>query len=464
MTNILLSFSDVMTTVGYVAIAILVLMLMITVHEAGHYFVGKILKFSITEFSIGMGPAIFKRKMKSGETFSIRALPLGGYCAFDGEDKEGATPDAFNNKAPWKRILVLVAGATMNYLLALLIIIISMNVYGQSTLGVQVARGTAGEEAVYEGASLEDGDYIISITRGGKKSDIYMATDLVNCLNGAKSGEVVDAEVIRGENRLIQPVKLRSDVDCASMTEVNKTYAALGFGSAMKLTVSESSAFKTGDYLTRLADDETEYKESFIFDERDIIRVVGEKQPSDEISFYVSRDGEKIKLDFVFGESWQEVDKTDINAIFGYFGIEKTEKVYYTDGAYRKAGFFRSLSRSLGYSFRIGGTIFRTLGELITGRIGLNAMGGTVTTIITATQVMRYGAVYALEIAAFIGVNLAVFNLLPIPALDGSKIVFCLIEWVRGKPINRKIEGMIHTIGFVFILAFAVLVDLLHLF
>ena len=69
-----------------------------------------------------------------------------------------------------------------------------------------------------------------------------------------------------------------------------------------------------------------------------------------------------------------------------------------------------------------------------------------------------------LEIAAFIGVNLAVFNLLPIPALDGSKIVFTLIEWVRGKPINRKVEAIIHAAGFILLIGFAILVDILQLF
>ena len=82
----LLAASAVLKNIGYIAIAVLILLVMITVHEAGHYFVGKIFKFKINEFAIGMGPAIFKKKLKSGEDFSIRLLPLGGFCAFEGED------------------------------------------------------------------------------------------------------------------------------------------------------------------------------------------------------------------------------------------------------------------------------------------------------------------------------------------------------------------------------------------
>ena len=87
---------------------------------------------------------------------------------------------------------------------------------------------------------------------------------------------------------------------------------------------------------------------------------------------------------------------------------------------------------------------------------------------------LRYGAFQALygidtdifpnEITALIGVNLAVFNLLPIPALDGSKVVFTIIEWIRGKPVNRKVEAVIHTVGFLFLIGFAILVDILQLF
>lgn len=104
------------------------------------------------------------------------------------------------------------------------------------------------------------------------------------------------------------------------------------------------------------------------------------------------------------------------------------------------------------------------LGQLLTGDLGLEAFGGPVSTIKLTSEIASRGVQQFLEIAAFIGVNLAVFNLLPIPALDGSKIVFTVIEWIRGKPVNRKVEAVIHAVGFVLLLGFAVLVDLLQLF
>ena len=125
-------------------------------------------------------------------------------------------------------------------------------------------------------------------------------------------------------------------------------------------------------------------------------------------------------------------------------------------------GFFETIGRSFVYSFKIAGSIFRVLGELLTGRLGLGAVGGAVTAIHLAAGLASMGLKYFLEIAGYIGVNLAVFNLLHIPALDGSKVVFTAIEWVRGKPISRKVEAVIHTVGFLLILGFALLVDILQ--
>ena len=114
------------------------------------------------------------------------------------------------------------------------------------------------------------------------------------------------------------------------------------------------------------------------------------------------------------------------------------------------------------YSFRIAGAIFQVLGELLRGVLGVDSLGGPVTTIGVTSKVLSRGVQPFFEIAAYIGVNLAVFNLLPIPALDGSKVVFTAIEWIRGKPIDRKIEAVIHAVGFLLLLGFAVFVDILQ--
>lgn len=362
-----------MGTIGAVLLAILILLVMITVHEFGHYLAGKALKFKINEFAIGFGPKIIKRtSRKTGEVFSVRLLPLGGFCAFEGEDDEGESPNSFNNKAPWKRIIVLICGPLANYLLALLLIIISMFAFGQMVLKVGATAPIEGSESgIYAEYSLQEGDLILKAEGRG----IYLTTDLMAALNGKRTGEKVVMLISRGGEETEAEIMLRSDCDFENSSDVKKMWYALGL------------------YLT-------------------------------------SEDG--------------------ATTYFTY-GVE----------SYRFS-FFETLGRSVVYSWRIAGTIFKVLGELLTGNLGLSAVGGPVTTIKLTSQIASQSVQNFLEIAAYIGVNLGVFNLLPIPALDGSKVIFCLIEWIFRKPVPRKVEAIIHAVGFVLILGFAVLVDILQ--
>ena len=105
-SRLLFSFAGAISTVGYILLAVLVLLVMVMIHELGHYTAGKILKFKINEFSVGFGKAIFSKTNKAGEKISLRIFPLGGYCAFDGEDEEGEdSPTAFNNQKTSKILL-----------------------------------------------------------------------------------------------------------------------------------------------------------------------------------------------------------------------------------------------------------------------------------------------------------------------------------------------------------------------
>ena len=366
---VLLSVSSVMNTVLAVLLAILILLAMITVHEFGHYVAGKILKFKINEFAIGFGPKLFRRvSRKSGEAFSIRLLPLGGFCAFEGEDGEAENENAFNAKAPWKRIIVLVAGPLMNYILAVLLIMVSLFAFGQMLFKI---NGVAPADETYSEYSLCVGDLITSVN--GR--EIYLTTDLMSALKGCTEGEIIDAEVLRGVEEKQIKIKVRSDCDFKNSEETAKIWRALG---------------------------------------------VGTHEGADGVSY------------------WS-------------VGVESV-----------RFGFFSTVGRSFEYSMRIAGTIFKVVGELLTGNLSLSSMGGPVTTVKLTSEIASQSIQNFFEISAYIGVNLAVFNLLPIPALDGSKVIFCLIEMIFRKPVPRKVEAVIHAVGFIMILAFAVLVDILQ--
>ena len=368
MTLLLASFAEVASYIGYVLIAVLVLLLMITVHEAGHYFAGKILGFKIDEFSIGFGPKLFSKTKKNGEVFSVRLIPFGGFCSFHGEDKDDSDEQSFNNRKPWQRIIVLISGALMNFLTAVVIILVMFLSYGVPCFKV----ASVYDSPEYLNYSLQEDDVILSAN--GKTA--FLTTDLMHAIGGKKQGDIVDFLVLRNGETVNAQVKLRSDTDFKNVEDLKTLYTSLG-------------------------------------------------------TYSVKEDG-------MYG------GMTSYNM---------------------RLPFFKTLGRGFLYSFRLGGTVFTVLGQLLTGKMGIGSIGGTVTTItVTANAIKTGGLWYLLYISSFIGVNLAVFNLLPIPALDGSRVLFTLIEWIRRKPINRKAEAAIHAVGFVLIVLFAVFVDLQQCF
>lgn len=460
---------SILSKVWPVLVAILILLIMILVHEFGHYVAGKIFNFKINEFAVGFGPAIFKKKKKNGEVISLRILPLGGFCSFEGEDEENPEPNAFNNKKPWQRIIVLISGAFMNYLLALLVIIISFCAYGQNT----VMSPEYVPVAEYENYSLTDGDVIYSIN--GK--NIFAVTDLVSALNGKKQGEKIKIETLNYTSgkcvKDVKTVQLRSDVKCKNITEVAPVCKALGISTWTSVETTngvDSNKLLNGDFITRIgpSDNVADYYDVNVrvYSIDDVLRELRTFNGGDKIVFWVARDNSDffVPISFTLDENYETVKDGDDQGLLSYFDVTSSVEYYriYSDTV--KVGFFKSIGRGFVYSVKIGGTIFTTLGQLLTGALGMNKVGGTITTIKMTSEIVTYGFKYILEIMAYIGVNLAVFNLLPIPALDGSKVVFTAIEWVRGKPVNRKIEGIIHAVGLVLLFGFAIFVDLLQLF
>ena len=345
-----------------------------------------------------------------------------------------------------------------------------MFAYGQTTLGVKYTRNDAGiygsaiETQIPADKSINNGEFIISITRNGKKTNVYMTVDLITSLNHAKKGDAITVELASGENKneiQKREIILRADVECKNLTEVTKVYDALGVGYAMRLKTADGveTPFKTGDFLIKIGEENVPYEQAtFVYTFDDAAHVLKNKTAGDTVWLWTAKNEKYV---YAFPESWNETEKTGAG-VAGFFGVEEAGRSYYLESTDIKLGFFKTIGHSFGYSFKIGGTVLRTLGQLLTGKLGINAVGGTITTIKTTSEVLSYGLKYALEIMAFIGVNLAVFNLLPIPALDGARVVFCVIEWIRKKPVSRKVEGIIHGVGLILILGFAILVDILQ--
>lgn len=471
MENNLLS---VWGTIGSVLLAILILLMMITVHEFGHYLVGKILKFKIDEFSIGFGPAIFKKKRKkSDELFAIRLIPLGGYCAFAGEDeleeerkekkkrkrkKKGAMPEDDSSDEPFGELKEKPVED------------------GSDTILITPVPEERKDEGTPSGEVTEVAAENTPLVPEGEAPSAAPASE-----DAASPSVQSRAPEIKADDGLFTHKKpwqrilvLFAGAFMNYLLALLLIIILLGsYGqSLVKVGGVSPSEDYPAEYSFRADDILISLNGKDLYVTTDLYYGLNGKKQGDIVKFEVFRKQEdgsyrRETAEIMLRGDVTVKNSTDYSTVWPALGIgieERGESRYYMIGStYHRFGFFETIGRSFMYSFKIAGTIFRVIGELFTGRIGLNALGGPVTTITTTSQVVSSNGFRGfLEIAAFIGVNLAVVNLMPIPALDGSKIVFTIIEWIRKKPISRKVEAIIHLVGIVLLFGFAVLVDILQ--
>ena len=371
-----------MITFLYILLAIVVLLFMVLVHELGHYIAGKILKFKITEFSIGFGKAIFSHtSKKTGEKFSFRIFPLGGYCSFYGEDDDGKGDEqSFNNQKPWKRIIVFFAGVTMNFITAIIFSWILL-----CTVGYDVPQIVNYSQEINVGV-FEKGDVITHID--GRKIDFAFGENFVDLINEQKS--------------------------------------------------EAKSFYESEDYIA------------------------GQEYPP--FSMTVDRNGEVKELTVAvlpYEKTITNDDGTTSTETVYVMGLESDLVGSACTTAY-KYGFFDGLGRAFPMAFGFAWVVLKSLWLLITFQIPITEMGGTITTIATMAEYTQLNPANLLIFIPLISANLAVFNILPFPALDGAHVLFTTIEWIRRKPIDRKVENTIHFVGLCVLFAFVIIVDILH--
>lgn len=322
-----------------VLMAILFFGLIIGLHELGHFISAKLFGVKVNEFSLGMGPAIFKKK--KGETkYSLRLLPIGGFVSMEGEDDTSDDERAFCNKKWWKKFIIVSAGAIMNLILGFIFVVILTT--------MQDLIGTTQIHSFYENATtaqygLEAGDTIKEING----TNIYSSRDISYALQRDDDG---------------------------------------------------------------------------VYD------------------FVVDRNGEKVSLPGIKFNTKQTEDGQNI-IIYDFIivGMEKTPWIV--------------LKTAVGDTISTARLVWLTLFDLLTGHYGINDLSGPVGTVSIIADVTSEavasgtGFDMIIYIMALISINIGVFNLLPIPALDGGRLFFILIESIRKKPIPAKYEGYIHAAG-----------------
>ncbi len=373
------SISNIWDKAWPILLAILFFGVIIALHEFGHFITAKLFKVKVNEFAIGMGPALFKKRPGQkirflpqiikenkatkqnpdgeasaslpegvGETeYSLRLLPIGGYCALEGENGDSEDTSAFCSKKPWKRFIILAAGATLNILLGLVLVCIML--FSEETALSNKISYVSDAVSVAED-SLQVGDTIIAIDG----TRVYSTRDLSYCLF------------------------YRADSE-------------------------------TGADIT------------------------------------VKRNGEKITV-----ENFKYVDTDTSDAT--YFAVSKHDVTLLNCGVF-----------AVRETAAMAKLVLLSLIDLFSGQFGLNDLSGPIGTVNIVAQTTTVAVTdkdYAsvLFLLAFITINIGLVNLMPLPALDGGRLFFVLIEMIIRKPVPQKFEAIVHAVGMILLLALMVFI------
>lgn len=326
----------------YVLLALLLLGILIMAHEAGHYLAARACGIEVQEFAMGMGPLLFKRRNKKGTQFSLRLLPIGGFCQFYGEDEALDDPRAFNNQKVWKRFVTVLSGPAMNFIVAIVAIVLYLSLLGiyQTVPRVYTVETHAAQ------AGLMPGDELL----------------------------FVNAQAIESSEQVAQLI-------------------AQSEGSPVTLTVA-----RDGEQL-------------------DVI-----------IEPFYDEEVQRYRVGFTFDQERMRIS------------------------------LLQSVPFSLQWNLENATLIIDTLKNLLTTGEGADEVTGPVGTVYVIQEVTREGGVdIYMQMLAVISVNLGLMNLLPIPGLDGSRLLFLVYEAIRRKPVKREVEGAIHFAGLVLLMGLMVL-------
>lgn len=318
--------------------AIIMFCLLIFIHELGHFMAAKACGVKVNEFALGMGPALFKKQ--KGETlYALRAIPIGGYCAMEGEDEESEDARAFNKKPAWKKAIIVVAGATMNLLLCILLLIIIALYTGNVTTTIdQVTDGGPAARA-----GIQAGDQIVAIDQ--------------------------------------KPIEEWAD----------------------------------------------------------IIEGIGAAEGQVEVK--VNRDGQELTLTSQLTKSDDGTDRQVIGIV-----------------PQREHSVLASITTGTVNTWNMTKLMGKTIKQLFTGEVSTKELTGPVGIVYTVNDTAQYGFVYLLYLTALISLNLAIVNMLPLPALDGGRLLFILVRKITGKAITDEMEGKIHFVGIMLLFALMIYV------
>lgn len=439
---------QVLITIALIIIGILFFELIIFSHEFGHFITAKLSGVRVNEFALGMGPKLFGFK-KCETEYSFRLLPIGGYCAMEGEDEESDEPRAFNNAKIWKRMIIIIAGAVMNIILGFLLMF-AYTVQADSYASTTVTKFEPNSYSAISG--LQEGDRIVELNGYSvwNINDLQFSIATLQCQEvDGKSLYVYKEDCINSACSIYLELVSENNI---TDTQINELYKILVNGYENIKSADNKQASKK--YLDEMSKELyscleiTDYSLPQISEKDVRLRF--------QTDIKVIRDGEEIELKDV--QLYTVEDKeTGTPSVAIDFYVDEIEKT-----------FGSVISQTFTQTCSMGKMVWKSLEWLIQGRFSFNDLSGPVGIATAVTQVASQGLETGfgdavnniLYVMILITINLGIFNMLPFPALDGGRFVFLLIEGIFRKPIPGKIEKIVNAVGLGILMLFMLVVSL----
>ncbi len=412
-------------------LAILALVVLIIIHELGHFIAAKACGVKVNEFSLFFGPKILSWQGKETK-YSIGCLPLGGYCAMEGEEEASENDRAFNKAPRWKRAIIIAAGPLINILFALVVMSIIMCTTQFVTNKIDYIKPGSSADTV----GIQSGDELYKIN--GKR--VYMASD-IDILTYGQTPETIDLTILRDGEKINYTVTpdytrymMNITIGAASGPE------SLDVKSVVEGGAADKAGILAGDRL--YAVNGHELGEQYTLDQ------ALSDSKGQEITVTVTRNGENKDLKLT-----PEAAIQNVGTAMGLYNF-----------VYEERTLLNSIPSSIDYLISSTRSIYLSFIWLLNGTVSVTEVSGPVGIVATMSEVVdsvetfKDKMINLFIIASLISINLGIANLLPIPALDGCKLLFIGYSAITRKEIPVKVEGIISTIGFVILIILMVLV------
>lgn len=441
-----------LTTVFYFLIALTIL---VAIHEYGHFYVARRCGVRVLRFSIGFGTRLVRWRDRHGTEFALSAVPLGGYVKMlderEGEVAERDLPYAFTQKSPLQRIAIALAGPAANLILALVLYWLFFLVRGGISLSPVI--GDVEPNTIASAAGLEVGQELVAID--GKPVSSRRDVELALLSRIGETGEITfvvkypDSD-LEYESRAGINAWLKDAVAPDLLKGVGIRFyepeISLEVGAVEPDSAAERAGFQAGDKIV-------EADGKVIKDGRDWIDYV-RARPASEIRVVVARDAENGSAQEEELFLVPEKRKDNAGKEFGFAGVSLPQVESWPEEMIRREqyGVFDSFHKAATETVDVVSTVLVSVKKLVLGQISTKNLSGPIGIAKVAGDSAKAGIWAFINFLAYISVLLGVFNLLPIPVLDGGHIVYGLIEWVKGSPVSERMQLWGYQIGLALIL------------